>query len=143
MQKNKKADPFYLSAAWRAVRQQALERDHFYCQQCLKLVEMGVKLRPNDATLVHHVKPRSLRPDLELDLDNLVSLCDACHNAEHPERGFGPKRKKKPESPRRCVVIGNDRSMDREEYDAGNHDQHRAAAESSGRARGGSQPPDV
>ena len=111
----KKCDPFYQSDAWRRVRQQALERDHFYCQKCLQMVEMGRKLRPNDATMVHHIKPRSLYPELELDLSNLVSLCDACHNQEHPERGFGPEKREKPASARRCIRIGNDRSSDREE----------------------------
>ena len=38
------------------------------------------------ATMVHHVKPLEMYPDLALDLDNLVSLCDDCHDKAHPEK---------------------------------------------------------
>lgn len=110
----KRNDPFYTSGAWRAVRQLALERDHFYCQDCLRLWEMGKLDKPKTAAMVHHLLPREKYPELELDLDNLISLCDAHHNQRHPERGFQPERKAR-ESARRCVRIGNDISMDREE----------------------------
>lgn len=109
----KRNDPFYTTDAWRKLRRDALERDHYYCQKCLQKVAMGQKLKANDATMVHHIKPRSLYPELELDLDNLISLCDSCHNEEHPERGLSPERKKQGPSPRRCVTITNERSLDR------------------------------
>lgn len=114
MKPYKKNDPFYTSAAWRAVREQALLRDHYECQHCLKLMEMGKLIRPRKATMVHHIKPRELFPALELDLDNLVSLCDACHNREHPERGFKPEKKALLDGKQRCVMISNERSMDRD-----------------------------
>ena len=114
MRPYKHNDPFYTSAAWRAVRQLALERDHFYCQDCLRLWEMGKIDKPKTASMVHHILLREKYPELELDLENLVSLCDAHHNQRHPERGFRPERKTR-ESPRRCVRIGNDISMDRED----------------------------
>lgn len=38
------------------------------------------------ATMVHHIEPLEKRPDLALDLDNLVSLCDDCHDKAHPEK---------------------------------------------------------
>ena len=44
-------------------------------------------VRPRDATIVHHIIPRDERPDLALEIDNLRSLCDACHNKRHPEKG--------------------------------------------------------
>ena len=109
MKYDKKADPFYLSPAWRAVREQALLRDH-WCRECLRLVAAGIKPRPNEATMVHHVKPRKLYPELELELDNLESLCNDCHAKMHPERGFR-KRLPKP-SARRCVVITNEMEKD-------------------------------
>ena len=49
--------------------------------------------RPNRATMVHHIIPRSERPDLELVLENLISLCDSCHEARHPEKRSKIKRK--------------------------------------------------
>jgi hypothetical protein len=38
--------------------------------------------------VVHHVIPRSERPDLALTLSNLVSLCDDHHAKRHPEKGM-------------------------------------------------------
>lgn len=44
---------------------------------------------PKSATVVHHIKPLAGHPEMALDLDNLESLCDACHNKKHPEKGAG------------------------------------------------------
>lgn len=112
MRYEKKADPFYLSGPWLAVREQALIRDHYDCQDCLKLFEMGRKLKVHRATMVHHLKPRKEHPELELELGNLISLCDSCHNKRHPERGFKHQMKEGPG--RRCVTIKNERSLDRD-----------------------------
>lgn len=82
-----KANPFYRSPAWRRLRAQALERDHYICQDCLARKQRGERLRPRQASVVHHIQPVKERPDRMLDIDNLVSLCDACHNKRHPEKG--------------------------------------------------------
>ena len=108
---DKQTDPFYTSGPWRAIREQALIRDHYICQKCLKKWEMGKILKPHDATMVHHIIPRSERPDLELCLENLISLCDSCHNEEHPERGFKPQRRETAQY-RRTVTITNERDLD-------------------------------
>lgn len=90
MYRGKKADPFYKSAAWRRARRQALERDHYICQDCLAAKRRGEMVRPRTATAVHHIQPVEQRPDLRLELSNLISLCDACHNKRHPEKGGSP-----------------------------------------------------
>jgi 5-methylcytosine-specific restriction endonuclease McrA len=36
--------------------------------------------------MVHHIKPLSDYPDLALVLENLLSLCNSCHNKEHGGR---------------------------------------------------------
>lgn len=69
-------DPFYRSGAWAALRAQALKRDGYRCIRC------GVK-----AAHVHHEIPRRQRPDLALDLANLVTLCDQCHRRAHDRHG--------------------------------------------------------
>lgn len=90
MRYDKKPDPFYKSAAWRSARKVALERDFYICQDCLAAKRNGEMIRPRAATVVHHIQPVERRPDLRLDLDNLVSLCDPCHNKRHPEKGARP-----------------------------------------------------
>ena len=82
----KQADPFYLSKAWRTVRAEALRRDHGMCVRCMERFMNGGE-KPRLAVMVHHKKSRKEYPELELDLDNLESLCDICHNREHPEKG--------------------------------------------------------
>ena len=90
MRYEKKPDPFYKSAAWRKLRRTALQRDLYMCQDCLAAKRRGEMVRPRDAVVVHHIVPVTERPDLMMDLDNLISLCDACHNKRHPEKGGSP-----------------------------------------------------
>ncbi len=97
--KGKQSDPFYHTDAWLAVRAVALLRDHGVCQICLAAFRAGKMRRPRSATIVHHIIPRTERPDLELDLDNLQSVCSKCHNQEHPEKG-GAHGADKPHSAR-------------------------------------------
>ena len=74
-------DNFYKTQRWKKLRKQALRRDAFQCIECRKY------FRSRTATVVHHVKPRELYPELQWRLDTLESLCEACHNRKHPEKG--------------------------------------------------------
>lgn len=98
----KKADPFYLSNPWRLVREDALRRDLYICQECLRLFQAGRTVKVRSATMVHHIKPREEYPELELVLSNLESLCDKHHNQFHPEKGRRGIAKK--EAPRARVI---------------------------------------
>ncbi len=71
---------FYQSKAWRRVRQLALHRDHYLCQECLR------NKRITNATEVHHLEPLEVHPELALELSNLESLCWDCHEATKPRR---------------------------------------------------------
>ncbi|MEK4873138.1 HNH endonuclease [Niallia sp. FSL W8-1348] len=88
-----KRDPesrrFYKSAAWSKARKLALERDNYLCVHHLKRKQIV------PADMVHHIKELRDYPELALTLDNLVSLCNACHEAEHPDRGRSKPKKKK------------------------------------------------
>ncbi len=88
MRYDKGTDPFYKSRPWRQLRRQAMQRDNYLCQDCLAAKVRGEKIRPRPATVVHHILPKETYPELAMDLDNLVSLCDACHNKRHPEKGW-------------------------------------------------------
>lgn len=75
-----KSQGFYHTSAWRRIRVQALQRDHYLCQACLK------NNRFTKATEVHHIKELEDHPELALDLDNLQSLCWDCHEKTKDHR---------------------------------------------------------
>lgn len=79
-------DALYQTPRWRKVRKQVLIRDHELCQECKR---RGDFTRGNT---VHHLI--HARDDISkfFDLDNLETICLACHNKEHTERTGGKKR---------------------------------------------------
>lgn len=87
MARYKESNPFYHTEAWKKARAAALERDMGMCCDCMDKFRAGHGRKPRRATMVHHLHPIDERPDLALSLANLRSLCDACHNKRHPEKG--------------------------------------------------------
>ncbi|MGX1430768.1 5-methylcytosine-specific restriction enzyme A [Cytobacillus horneckiae] len=87
--RNKKARSFYKSAAWKKCRKLVLERDNHLCQSCMK----NNKITPAD--MVHHIIELLDDWDKALEMDNLESLCNSCHNKEHPDRGIRRTKPKK------------------------------------------------
>lgn len=71
---------FYHTTAWKHKRKYILKRDHKACQICRS------KGRYRAATTVHHKKHLRSNPELALDEDNLISLCNECHEKMHPEK---------------------------------------------------------
>ncbi|GGA77008.1 hypothetical protein GCM10011369_18640 [Neiella marina] len=67
-----KAD-FYSSTKWLRIRALALEKYGARCACCGATPADGVRMH------VDHIKPRSIHPDLELELENLQVLCEACN----------------------------------------------------------------
>jgi 5-methylcytosine-specific restriction protein A len=66
---NKKIRYAIRSPKWRTVRQEHLKRNSM-CAACGKKKDLEV----------HHIKPVHLFPDLELDPENLITLCaNSCH----------------------------------------------------------------
>lgn len=100
----KESAPFYHTAAWKRARQAALLRDRGMCCECMDRIRSGIGVKPNRATMVHHVIPITERPDLALDLNNLRSLCWECHNREHPEKGGSPWKAREEPKHRMAVV---------------------------------------
>lgn len=76
---------FYHTTKWKHKRKDILKRDHYTCQTCRQ------KGKHRRATTVHHIKHLRDVPELALTDDNLISLCDECHEMAHPEKH---KRKK-------------------------------------------------
>lgn len=81
------SDDFYDWMEWVHVRADVLKLDHRECQLCRS------RHRYRPAVIVHHVKHLRDRPDLALSVFDpetgerqLISLCRACHEEQHPER---------------------------------------------------------
>ena len=87
---------FYKRPAWRRIRLQALQRDHYICQ--LRLSPRCTEI----ATEVHHIKELEDHPELGLCLDNLTSCCWYCH-----EETKTKKSKPKQISGVRVIRIGD------------------------------------
>lgn len=79
-------DEFYKSGKWLRKRIKILKRDKYICQECKRYHRHSADGTPVAATLVHHIKPYELFPELGLCNENLISLCESCHNKMHPER---------------------------------------------------------
>ena len=65
---------FYHSSEWKELRYKKLTsyvRTHGRLCECCKTTTNKLH--------VDHIKPRSLRPDLELDITNLQVLCEVCN----------------------------------------------------------------
>lgn len=71
-------------STWDETRRLVLERDGYRCVSC------SMSLRSRDAD-VHHLLPRSMGGSDELS--NLVTLCDGCHAAHHPNLAGGLARR--------------------------------------------------
>lgn len=67
--------------AWQKCRDLALKRDNYLCQDCYAQRVM------KSADMVHHLV--EVKDDItkSLELNNLVSLCNSCHNKRHSVNG--------------------------------------------------------
>jgi 5-methylcytosine-specific restriction endonuclease McrA len=73
-------EKFYGTEKWKRKRAAILARDKYQCQICKRYG------RTRQATEVHHIVHLEDDPSRALDASNLISLCKACHNKEHPEK---------------------------------------------------------
>jgi 5-methylcytosine-specific restriction protein A len=78
---------FYRRKKWRNLRAYHLQSQPL-CVECEK------KGRLITATVVDHIKSRRTNRHLELDENNLQSLCESCHNSKSGRSGKGRGGKK-------------------------------------------------
>lgn len=67
----------YKSEKWKKKRESILKRDNYLCKECHRF---GKSVSANT---VHHINPAEDYPDLFLSDENLISLCNSCHNEMH------------------------------------------------------------
>lgn len=73
-------DLFYKTRVWIEKRKEILKRDNYECQKCKS------RGKAKRASAVHHIKHYKTHKHLALVNSNLISLCNSCHNEEHPEK---------------------------------------------------------
>ncbi len=83
---------FYKSKEWADQRIEALKRDKYECQRCSGNFDSIAVKTLRTAEEVHHILGIKERPELCLQLSNLVSLCHECH--DYIERRWANKPKK-------------------------------------------------
>jgi hypothetical protein len=67
----------YASAKWKKIIRKVRRRDGRRCKRCLS----------GESLHLHHIKPWAGNPELRFNLDNIVTLCAACHRAVHAKGG--------------------------------------------------------
>ena len=70
------SDAFLSTYEWRKVRMQTLKKYGPRCQCCGATPSDGAVMN------VDHIKPRKLRPDLALDVNNTQILCNECNHGK-------------------------------------------------------------
>lgn len=70
-------DSFYKTKRWEKKREIILKRDEYGCKECSRY---GNTI---PATTVHHIYPLETHPEFRLTNENLVSLCNNCHERMH------------------------------------------------------------
>lgn len=91
---NKEYVSFYKSTAWRHTRQQVLTRDYATCVRC------GL-----EGNIVDHIVPSEDDWDDRLNVDNLETLCQRCHNLK-TRREWLKKNKGRQRAMKIHIVIG-------------------------------------
>lgn len=76
-ERDSKYNKFYKSKEWNTVRQLAIVRDHALCKDCLD----NNVITPYNT--VHHIVPIKDNWNKRLDINNLICLCESCHQKRH------------------------------------------------------------
>jgi len=62
----------YKSPEWKELQKQCFKKDNYICQLC--------KIRGGHLQM-HHIKPKAKYPELQLCINNVVTLCKKCHDS--------------------------------------------------------------
>lgn len=67
----------YNEKKWKRLREKIIKRDMYMCQECRRYG------KHKDAQMVHHMFPSKDIPEYAYLEENLISLCNKCHNEMH------------------------------------------------------------
>lgn len=68
---------FHSRIRWQRLRSRRLREDGYICQECKRYG------RTTKATTVHHIYPIETHWELRYNINNLISLCNKCHELMH------------------------------------------------------------
>lgn len=68
---------FYKTSKWKKKREVVMRRDKYLCRECLRYGKRTA------AYLIHHIHPLEEYPEKRLDTNNLICLCNKCHETMH------------------------------------------------------------
>ena len=111
------AHQFYHSKEWRGtlkdgkyvggMRNFIMDRAHGLCERCMERAQNGEIPKDRELTpadVVHHKIPLTAEnindPDITLNPERLVALCNECHTEVHQQLGVGALNGRKKEEPR-------------------------------------------
>lgn len=93
-------DKFYKSTDFDIAREKVLARDKYTCQFFLGKWNDGIhfpnRIKIVRANTVHHIIPIKERPDLALDINNMISLSFEAHEIIEERHKWTWRKKKKP-----------------------------------------------
>lgn len=67
----------YKTKRWQDLRERTLKRDGYACQLCKRYG------KSKEAQMVHHIFPADKVNQYQYLSENLISLCNSCHNQLH------------------------------------------------------------
>ena len=68
-------NPRWKGGTWNYLKPKVLLRDKYTCQNC--------GLEEGRIMEIDHIRPKKLFPELQFNIDNLMTLCPNCHRRKH------------------------------------------------------------
>ncbi len=97
----------YQAKEWNELRKRILERDGYRCKSCQSKRKL----------IVHHLK-YGVNGSLMVDENNLITLCNICHDRKHNHK-YKPEPKKKKVVKRKINKVGQYKGISKFILDSG------------------------
>ena len=78
--------PFYNDRYWRNLTMEIIKNNHNECTLCKQ------RGKYTQAQMVHHIEPLKQSPELAYNRDNLMPLCNDCHDRVHKRGSYCERR---------------------------------------------------
>ena len=72
----------YARSFWKEIAKEVIKRDEYKCKKCESSHTAKNKLH------AHHIKPWAGNPNFRFDLNNIITICQTCHNWIHSKKNI-------------------------------------------------------